>query len=466
MPVVTHNFSQGKMNKDMDERLVPNGQYREATNIQIATSDGSNVGTAQTLLGNIKRDTIKVDTAPGYVYDVADTSTVVGCISDPATDNIYYFVSSGDLNNAEGSPAISKDYIIQFDTVARRLKYVFVDIFKVKVTIAQASTSSQNFLYIPKGSDVTNQAGGTHLASGFNFTGVRIGMHVTGTLGDNTYSVTDDIRVSDIIYNSGNSSYKIMLEQNGAAFTPPTGVDVSDAIEFVAPRVLNFNKNVYITAINILDDFLFWTDNVSEPKKISISRSIAGTGGLKSTNGDTSPLTGFANTNTSLTYMTFTGSLPFFNTRLVTRTGSATLAGYSVDILGTPAVITRNDNKRPVFVDESHITVIKPSPTQAPIIDAFRTSVPRINSSGVENPLHGTISNKSFFVDNQPLNNGDTTSFALDQGAHFKNGDRLKLVRQSASTQGPIEFEDYDILARVTSNGNTDPDSLHSGYNV
>ena len=62
MPVVTHNFSQGKMNKDMDERLVPNGQYREATNIQIATSDGSNVGTAQTLLGNIKRDNIKVDT--------------------------------------------------------------------------------------------------------------------------------------------------------------------------------------------------------------------------------------------------------------------------------------------------------------------------------------------------------------------------------------------------------------------
>ena len=466
MPVVTHNFSQGKMNKDMDERLVPNGQYREATNIQIATSDGSNVGTAQTLLGNIKRDTIKVDTAPGYVYDVADTSTVVGCISDPATDNIYYFVSSGDLNNAEGSPAISKDYIIQFDTVARSLKYVFVDIFKVKVTIAQASTSSQEFLYIPKGSDVTNQAGGTHLASAFNFTGVRIGMHVTGVLGDNTYSVTDDIRVSDIIYNAGNSSYKIMLEQNGTAFTPPTGVDVGDAIEFVAPRVLNFNKNVYITAINILDDFLFWTDNVSEPKKISISRSIAGTGGLRSSKGDTSPLTGFANANTSLSYMTFTGSLPFFNTRLVTRTGSMTLAGYSVDILGTPAVITRNDNKRPVFVDESHITVIKPSPTQAPVIDAFRTSVPRVNSSGVENPLHGTISNKSFFVDNQPLNNGDTTSFALDQGAHFKNGDRLKLVRQSASTQGPIEFEDYDILARVTSNGTTDPDSLHSGYNI
>jgi len=464
MPVVTHNFSQGKMNKDMDERLVPNGQYREATNIQIATSDGSNVGTAQTLLGNIKRNSIKQDSSDSYVYDVADTSTVVGCISDPATDNIYYFVSSGDLNNAEGSPAISKDYIIQFDTVARSLKYVFVDIFKVKVTIAQASTSSQDFLYIPKGSDVTNQAGGTHSAADFNFTGVRIGMRVTGTLGDNTYNAADNIKVSDIIYNASNSSYKIMLEQNGTAFTPPTGVDASDAIEFISPRVLNFNKNIYITAINILDDFLFWTDNVSEPKKISISRSIAGTGGLKSTDGDATPLTGFANANTSLTYKTFNGSLPFFNTRLVTKSGSLTLGIYSVDILGTPAIITRSDNKRPVFVDESHVTVIKPSPTQAPIIDAFRTSVPRVNSSGVENPLHGTLSNKSFFDDDESLNNGDTISINLDQGAHFENGDILKLIRQSTATQGPVEFEDYDILARVISSGVTDPDSINQNY--
>jgi hypothetical protein len=45
MPEFNRNFAQGKMNKDLDERLVPAGQYRDAMNIQVSTSDGSNVGT-------------------------------------------------------------------------------------------------------------------------------------------------------------------------------------------------------------------------------------------------------------------------------------------------------------------------------------------------------------------------------------------------------------------------------------
>ena len=36
MPELKHDFSQAKMNKDLDERLVPQGQYRDALNIQVA----------------------------------------------------------------------------------------------------------------------------------------------------------------------------------------------------------------------------------------------------------------------------------------------------------------------------------------------------------------------------------------------------------------------------------------------
>ena len=42
------------MNKDLDERLVPNGEYRDALNIQIATTEGSDIGSAQTLLSNVQ----------------------------------------------------------------------------------------------------------------------------------------------------------------------------------------------------------------------------------------------------------------------------------------------------------------------------------------------------------------------------------------------------------------------------
>ena len=40
MPEIKHSFTAGKMNKDLDERLVPNGQYRDAMNIQVRTTAG------------------------------------------------------------------------------------------------------------------------------------------------------------------------------------------------------------------------------------------------------------------------------------------------------------------------------------------------------------------------------------------------------------------------------------------
>mgnify|MGYP003642809045 FL=1 len=44
MSEVKRNFAQGKMNKDLDERLLDPGEYRDANNIQVSTTDGSDVG--------------------------------------------------------------------------------------------------------------------------------------------------------------------------------------------------------------------------------------------------------------------------------------------------------------------------------------------------------------------------------------------------------------------------------------
>ena len=52
MAKLQHTFVQGKMNKDLDERLVPNGQYRDAQNIQVSTSEGSDIGAVENILGN------------------------------------------------------------------------------------------------------------------------------------------------------------------------------------------------------------------------------------------------------------------------------------------------------------------------------------------------------------------------------------------------------------------------------
>ena len=40
------------MNKDLDERLMPDGEYRDALNIQVSSTEDSDAGTAQNIRGN------------------------------------------------------------------------------------------------------------------------------------------------------------------------------------------------------------------------------------------------------------------------------------------------------------------------------------------------------------------------------------------------------------------------------
>ena len=39
MPEIKNTFTGGKMNKDLDERLVPKGEYIDAMNVQVSTSE-------------------------------------------------------------------------------------------------------------------------------------------------------------------------------------------------------------------------------------------------------------------------------------------------------------------------------------------------------------------------------------------------------------------------------------------
>ena len=52
MPEAKNTFIQSKMNKDMDGRIIPNGQYRDGQNVQISRSEGDDVGALENVLGN------------------------------------------------------------------------------------------------------------------------------------------------------------------------------------------------------------------------------------------------------------------------------------------------------------------------------------------------------------------------------------------------------------------------------
>jgi len=52
MPEIKNTFLKSKMNKDLDDRLIPNGEYRDAENLQISRSEGSSVGEFENIPGN------------------------------------------------------------------------------------------------------------------------------------------------------------------------------------------------------------------------------------------------------------------------------------------------------------------------------------------------------------------------------------------------------------------------------
>ena len=54
MPEIKNIFTSGRMNKDLDERIISKDEYRDALNIDVVTSEGSNVGTIQNVRGNTK----------------------------------------------------------------------------------------------------------------------------------------------------------------------------------------------------------------------------------------------------------------------------------------------------------------------------------------------------------------------------------------------------------------------------
>ena len=60
MPEIKNNFLKAKMNKDLDDRLVPNGEYRNAVNLQISRSEGSDVGEFETMLGTTELAYLKL----------------------------------------------------------------------------------------------------------------------------------------------------------------------------------------------------------------------------------------------------------------------------------------------------------------------------------------------------------------------------------------------------------------------
>ena len=260
MAEIKHNFAKGKMNKDVDERLVSKGEYRDAMNVQVSTSEGSDVGTIQNILGNQEVN----------MPSISSNSICVGSIADEKNDAFYWLVKELDGSYADFTDGIYKRRDLIFEHKNNAVTHVFVD-------------TSYSEVLIPDGGNPNT--GDIVMSTVAAFNAVNVGDVISGfvrvfdglVLTDETFTIiSKNIGNNTInIGNYVNSSPSWVSHQQGEV-----ALKVNDG-----NGVLNFTDNT-ITGINIIDDLLFWTDNASEPKVINIPRSIEGTdsSGLTHTN--------------------------------------------------------------------------------------------------------------------------------------------------------------------------------------
>lgn len=220
MPEFVHSFTSGRMNKDLDERLIPNGEYRDALNLDLANSEGANVGTLQNVKGNREQrgcEGCSENWSADYI-DALQDPVVIGSIRHDETERIYWFIAAPAKT---GSFPYGVSAIAEYDQTTDLVKPVLVD-----------------------------------------------------TAG-----------------------------------------------------ILKFSQDYLITGINILDKFLFWTDDQTEPKKINIEKFK-------------------------------TGSVDFTTHTKIPKWAPDTNV-YEANLTGQPNFV------------EDDITVAKLSPTAPPTISAF-----------------------------------------------------------------------------------------------
>ena len=89
MAELKRTFQGGKINRDLDDRLIPEGEYRDALNVGIGRSEGSDVGALETLKGNEMIDGQE---------DIDTSSVTIGTVRDPNNDRIYWFTKGDDVD--------------------------------------------------------------------------------------------------------------------------------------------------------------------------------------------------------------------------------------------------------------------------------------------------------------------------------------------------------------------------------
>jgi len=107
---IKNTFLKSKMNKDLDDRILPNGEYRDALNISVGRSEDNDIGALENVIGNSLLTNTELN-IPGL--------NIIGIKPDDSSEKIFVFLTNyTDLNplNPTPAPANTFHFLYSYNT--------------------------------------------------------------------------------------------------------------------------------------------------------------------------------------------------------------------------------------------------------------------------------------------------------------------------------------------------------------
>ena len=120
MANLKRHFISGKMNKSVDERLVPNGEYVDALNVRLGSTEASEIGSVENSKGNTKVTSLEYNGTA-----LSNNAKCIGTLDDSANETLYWLVHDPSFSvGATGK----LDLIVSIDLKVDALVYHVISI--------------------------------------------------------------------------------------------------------------------------------------------------------------------------------------------------------------------------------------------------------------------------------------------------------------------------------------------------
>ena len=89
MASTQRNFIKGRMNKSLDERLLPNGEYVDAMNVRLGSTEDSEIGSVENTKGNEDLTAINFN---GQA--LSESARCIGAFEEGEDETLYWLFTT------------------------------------------------------------------------------------------------------------------------------------------------------------------------------------------------------------------------------------------------------------------------------------------------------------------------------------------------------------------------------------